>query len=221
RRHTRCADVTGVQTCALPIYIDAKLLLLQTKLSKKHIKLYDLIFKRFIASQMSSAKIRIYKLKAQLGDIIQEFQLTGEVVENGFNLISPIKTSGVIKPGEYKITQLQVRLISEKPLYTEANLIQLMREKRIGRPSTYAPTVQKLKDRGYVQSFNGRLAGTRLGFNVFNFLISKYEPLINEERTRIVLEAVDKIENGEESFIDKVIEFRKEVDNFVKKVKIY
>lgn len=201
--------------------IDAKLLLLQTKLSKKHIKLYDLIFKRFIASQMSSAKIRIYKLKAQLGDIIQEFQLTGEVVENGFNLISPIKTSGVIKPGEYKITQLQVRLISEKPLYTEANLIQLMREKRIGRPSTYAPTVQKLKDRGYVQSFNGRLAGTRLGFNVFNFLISKYEPLINEERTRIVLEAVDKIENGEESFIDKVIEFRKEVDNFVKKVKIY
>jgi reverse gyrase len=47
-------------------------------------------------------------------------------------------------------------------------------------------------------------------------LISKYEPLISEERTRIVLEAVDKIESGEENFIDKVIEFRREVENFLK-----
>jgi reverse gyrase len=197
--------------------IDAKLLLLQTKLSKKHIKLYDLIFKRFIASQMSPAKVKVLKFKSRLGDIVQDFQFNGAVVENGFNLISPIKTTGEIKEGEYKISQIQVRLISEKPLYTEANLIQLMREKKIGRPSTYAPTVQKLKDRGYVQSFNGRLAGTRLGFNVFNFLISKYEPLINEERTRIVLEAVDKIERGEENFIDKVIEFRREVEDLLKK----
>ncbi len=196
--------------------IDAKILLLQTKLSKKHIKLYDLIFKRFIASQMSPAKVKVLKFKAQLGEIVQDFKFNSVVVENGFNLLSPIKTVGEVKPGEYRISQFQTRLVSEKPLYTEANLIQLMREKKIGRPSTYAPTVQKLKDRGYVQSFNGRLSGTRLGFNVFNFLISKYEPLINEQRTQIVLKAVDGIERGEESFIDKVIEFRKEVDEFIR-----
>jgi len=196
--------------------IDAKLLLLQTRLSKKHIKIYDLIFKRFMASQMSPVKIKVYNFKAKFGDLVSDFQFNGQVVENGFNLISPLKTFGEISPGGYKVSQVQVRLVSEKPLYTEANLIQLMREKKIGRPSTYAPTVQKLKDRGYVQSFNGRLAGTKLGFNVFNFLISKYEPLISEERTRIVLEAVDKIESGEENFIDKVIEFRREVENFLK-----
>jgi reverse gyrase len=165
---------------------------------------------------MSPVKIKVYNFKAKFGDLVSDFQFNGQVVENGFNLISPLKTFGEISPGGYKVSQVQVRLVSEKPLYTEANLIQLMREKKIGRPSTYAPTVQKLKDRGYVQSFNGRLAGTRLGFNVFNFLISKYEPLISEERTRIVLEAVDKIESGEENFIDKVIEFRREVENFLK-----
>lgn len=165
---------------------------------------------------MSPAKIKVLKFKAQLGEIVHDFKFNGSIVENGFNLLAPIKTIGEIEPGEYKILRIQTYLVSEKPLYTEANLIQLMREKKIGRPSTYAPTVQKLKDRGYVQSFNGRLSGTRLGFNVFNFLISRYEPLINEERTRIVLKAVDDIEKGKESFIDKVIEFKKEVDNFIK-----
>jgi reverse gyrase len=200
--------------------IDAKLLLLQTKLSKNHIKLYDLIFKRFIASQMSPAKVKVFKFKAKFGDIVQDFQFNGAIVESGFNLVVPIKTIGDIKPGEYKILQVQKRFVSEKPLYTEADLIQLMRERKIGRPSTYAPTVQKLKDRGYVQSFNGRLSGTRLGFNVFDFLVLNYKPLVSEERTRIVLEAVDRIEKGEENFIDKVIEFRKEIDEFIKKVKV-
>ncbi|WP_075426031.1 DNA topoisomerase [Candidatus Kryptonium thompsonii] len=199
--------------------IETKLLLLQIKLSKKHLKLYELIFKRFISSQMIPAKLKVFKFKAQLGDLIQDFQFNGSIVENGFNLISPIKTVGSIDSGEYNISQIQVRLVSEKPLFTEANLIQLMREKRIGRPSTYAPIVQKLKDRGYVQSFNGRLSGTRLGFDVFKFLKSNYEQLINEERTRIVLEAVDKIESGEENFIDKVIEFRKEIESFIKRKK--
>jgi len=199
--------------------IETKLLLLQIKLSKKHLKLYELIFKRFISSQMIPAKLKVFKFKAQLGDLIQDFQFNGSIVENGFNLISPIKTVGSIDSGEYNISQIQVRLVSEKPLFTEANLIQLMREKRIGRPSTYAPIVQKLKDRGYVQSFNGRLSGTRLGFDVFKFLKSNYEQLINEERTRIVLEGVDKIESGEENFIDKVIEFRKEIESFIKRKK--
>ncbi len=44
-------------------------------------------------------------------------------------------------------------------------------------------------------------------------------PLVSEERTRIVLEAVDRIEKGEENFIDKVIEFRREIDEFIRKVK--
>lgn len=199
--------------------IDAKLLLLQTKLSKRHIRLYDLIFKRFIASQMSPAKVKIFKFKAKFGNIVQDFQLNGAVVENGFNLFVPIKTIDEVKAGEYKVLQVQKRFVSEKPLYTEADLIQMMREKKIGRPSTYAPTIQKLKDRGYVRSFNGRLSGTSLGFNVFKFLISNYEPLVSEERTRIVLEAVDRVEKGEENFIDKTIEFKKEIDEFIRKVK--
>jgi reverse gyrase len=93
-----------------------------------------------------------------------------------------------------------------------------MKEKRIGRPSTYAITIKKLRDRGYVYKIKtGQLISFKLGEQVFKFLIENFRGLVDEDRTRKVLEAMDMVENGKVSFLDVVSSFYQEIQNIIGK----
>ena len=153
------------------------------RLSRQHYLLYDLIFRRFIASQMRSSKVKktTYLLKIYKkvnGDLklIAETQISGytDIVDPGFTLIyMPFKILR-IRPKEYivKGEEIQKRKISPIPLLTQGEVVKLMKERGIGRPSTYAKIVEVLLRRGYVKSSKklGALIPTRKGIYVYTYL---------------------------------------------------
>ena len=97
--------------------------------------------------------------------------------------------------------------------YTQGSLIEEMKKRGIGRPSTYAQIVQKLLDRGYVIERKNFLFPTKLGKEVYNYLIrlKEAEKFVKEEFTRILEELMDKIERGEVYYIDVLKDLYEEV----------
>ncbi|MCX8175645.1 MAG: DNA topoisomerase, partial [Candidatus Bathyarchaeota archaeon] len=87
-----------------------------------------------------------------------------------------------------------------------------MKEKGIGRPSTYAIIIEKLKDRYYVTKLKGgQLVATKLGKRVHEFLISQYRDLLSEERTRMLYTDMDAVEGGKIRLIDAIKKLHEEV----------
>ncbi|MBC7328307.1 reverse gyrase, partial [bacterium] len=171
-------------------------------------KLYELIFRRFIASQMRPARVVVEKLKIKLPNYEWEDELVVEIKENGFNLIFP--TFSLFKKKEIpEIKPLELREVPKMELFSQGTLIQEMKKRGLGRPSTYAHIVQTLLDRGYVKEVKGRLIPTRMGIQVYNFLKNKYPQYVSEELTRRLEESMDKIEKEELDYIDVLREAHK------------
>lgn len=144
-----------------------------TEITDKHLKLYDLIFKQFIASQMKETVIEktTYEIKA-FDKILQESFIT-KIIEEGFNKILPVKTYQ-IPEGKINVNQNKSYFLKPKvPYYTYEEVIQDMKEKGIGRPSTYAITIEKLLERKYIVEKNRHLIPTKLGIEVLNIIKEK------------------------------------------------
>ena len=153
------------------------------RLSRYHYLLYDLIFRRFIASQMRPSKVKkttylveIYKKVDGTLKLIARTEISGytDIVEPGFTLIyTPFKALK-IKSGTYVVKgeEVQKRKISPIPLLTQGEIVKLMKKRGIGRPSTYAKIVEVLLRRGYVKSSKklGALIPTRKGIYVYTYL---------------------------------------------------
>jgi DNA topoisomerase-1 len=129
-------------------------------------RLYDLIWKRTIASQMADAELEKTTVTIDVSSVTDKFMATGEVIifdgflkvymestddENGSQssqeLIPPLKVNDVLKN---KIIQATERFTQRPPRYTEAALVKRLEELGIGRPSTYAPTISTIQNRNYV-----------------------------------------------------------------------
>jgi DNA topoisomerase I len=133
--------------------------------SPQEIRLYDLIWKRTIASQMSDAQIEKTTVSISISTNEMNFIATGEVLkfdgflkvyiestdeeteENGGSLLPPVKIHDVLEP---KVIHAIERYSNHPPRYTEASLVKKLEELGIGRPSTYAPTISTIQQRGYV-----------------------------------------------------------------------
>jgi reverse gyrase len=170
-------------------------------LTSKHIRLYNLIFKQFIASQMRETVVEKvkYLIKAFKEEIEEE--ILTRVIEDGYNLILPIKTYS-IKEGNIEVSNKTMYQKPKVPYYTFDTVIKDMKEKGIGRPSTYAITVQKLLDRKYIVERKGFLFATKLGKTVLN-LIKAREDLyrfVNEEFTKKLEDIMDKIAEGSKDY---------------------
>jgi len=180
-------------------------------------RLYDLIFRRFIASQMIPSRIEKTSFKLVFNDFSKEFTFVTRVVEEGFSKLSKyfnVVNLGELRDGEYLVTEVTSRAVPEHPLYTYSDLVELMKSRGIGRPSTYAKILDTLKRRGYVVEVGkGKLVATRRGKEVFKFLNEKFNDLINEERTRKLQEKIDLIEAGKEKAENVLREFYEEIKN--------
>ena len=160
---------------------------------KNALKLYSIIWKRFMASQMKETKVEFEKLTISLrGETIHEEELPVRIVEDGFNLISPIKTYQI--PQDLKIKDKRLEFIPSIVPFTQGSLIEEMRKRGIGRPSTYAKIVQTLLDRKYIVERGHYLFPTTLGRKVYNFLTSRYPEYTSEEFTRVLEEMMDRVE---------------------------
>lgn len=128
-------------------------------------KLYDLIWKRTLASQMSDAQLEKTTINIEVSKSEHQFVATGEVVvfdgflkvyfestdddseEGGKDLLPSVKAGQLLDPKEIAATE---RFTQRPPRYTEASLVKKLEELGIGRPSTYAPTISTILARGYV-----------------------------------------------------------------------
>ncbi len=173
------------------------------KLTKDHIKLYGLIFDKFIASQTKPCKLKVINIK-ELNTGLEKEGVC-EIIFNGWTRFYHLDIPRLepVESGEYKIINKTVKKIPKVTLFDDGSLVKMMKERGIGRPSTYYQIIKKLVDRHYViRSKNkNKLVPTKLGISVYAYLMENYKEFVNEERTRELEEIMEKIENGEVDYM--------------------
>ncbi|BCU68351.1 reverse gyrase [Sulfolobales archaeon HS-7] len=166
------------------------------KFSEIHFKIYDLIFRRFLASQMTDALLSITKYEIDVGNerFVQELPTK---MSGGFSALYQLKLYNVSE-GKFRPEKV-LRRGSTFKLPNYADVIHMMKNKNIGRPSTYSKTLQQLKRHGYVieSKKNKMLVATRRGMNVYTYLTEKFPDMISETRTAYLLKQMDLVAQGQ------------------------
>ncbi|MEM1688109.1 MAG: reverse gyrase [Nanopusillaceae archaeon] len=174
------------------------------ELSQYHYALYDIIFKRFIQSQMNSVIVKKFEQIIHIPEIEKDVKIEGilDVLKHGWDLVdSYVLNTNKNKPLEKtKVVKVKYKVAYKYPLYTQSDVIDMMREKNIGRPSTYATIISKLLDRKYIINRNNYLIPLDLGIKVYNFLKENFQEHVSEEKTRILENKMKILEEGKEDY---------------------
>ena len=176
----------------------------------QHLALYDLIFRRFMASQCKEyiVKIRKYRIKYD-GKEIEEERVV-EAKGRAYDLYKAVWVKNELPIGKFRKKAI-IKYLPKMPLYTQSEVIHDMRVKGIGRPSTYATIVEKLFIRDYVIEKNGKIIPTKRGKEVYEFLSQNYGSFVSEERTRKIEEEMDMVENGKADYMEILKQIYEEV----------
>ncbi len=196
-----------------PTYVNLTPEKVRSTLKPEEYKLYDLIWRRFVASQMAAAKLLKTTISVTCSGYV--FKKTcNKVVFDGFFKLWPSSVNEEDIPELNVGDKLEfVEWVSKQhftqppPRYSEASLIQLLEEKGIGRPSTYATIVKTIEERGYVDKEKGKLIPTTLGRTVNDILVKHFSSIVNADFTANMEDRLDKIEVGEEDWVNTVREF--------------
>ena len=188
-------------------------------LSRDQLRLYTLIWNRFIASQMAPQIQQSTSATLQCG--IYTLKATGvHVLFDGFTIMQPPKKKDSeesdflppLKKGEIvKNTKVngEQHFTAPPPRYTEASLIKTLEEKGIGRPSTYAPILDTIQKRRYVTKENKQFVPTEVGFKVTELLKKYFEGIINVDFTANLENWLDKIAEGKATYKKVMTDFYK------------
>jgi DNA topoisomerase I len=195
-------------------------------LDKDLFALYNLIWKRFVASQMSLEKVEATVVNVGAGDYL--FVARGQrVLFDGFTKMYEEKGEDEekvdllpeMKKGEILSlidTTLEQRFTNPPPRYSEASLIRTLEMKGIGRPSTYATIVGTVQDREYVKKEKGRLVPTSLGRTVNKMMMEYFPVIVDISFTAKVEDRLDLIEDGKKDWVKTLerfnVAFEKELD---------
>ncbi|NNG66121.1 type I DNA topoisomerase [Caldanaerobacter subterraneus] len=223
------ANVQDAHEAIRPTSVFREPEIIKDSLTPDQYKLYKLIWDRFIASQMMPAiydtvamdiKNNGYIFKASGSSVKFLGFMTVYVEGSDFQEEEEEKTLPVLKEGtkvrleELKPTQ---HFTQPPPRYTEASLIKELEEKGIGRPSTYAPTIATLLERGYVVKDKKVLKPTELGFIVTDALKEFFSEIVDVGFTAEMEEQLDKIEEGKVEWYEVVGDFYRD---FYKTLKV-
>lgn len=197
-------------------------------LTEDQYRLYKLIWERFTSSQMAPAVFDTVSVNIKAGEYI--FRVSGSTIKfQGFMLLyyedsdeEPEKEENQIPNLEEGQTLKLLELLPEQhftqppPRYTEAMLVKELEEKGIGRPSTYAPTIDVIQKRGYVEKENGRFKPTELGEIVVQILREFFSDIVDIDFTAEMEEQLDKIESGQQNRQELLKSFYASFDQQVK-----
>ena len=200
---------------------------LKSRLPSEQLRLYELIWTRTVASQMSSAVYDtvILDLAAGLSEqASHRFRATGSVlVKPGFLIVYQEDKSGkslqehdrILPPLETGDRLELTQLLSEQhfteppPRYSEATLVRALEEYGIGRPSTYAAIISTLRNREYVEMKARRFVPTDVGKVVNRFLTENFAQYVDYEFTARMEDALDAISRGESEWVPLLQDFWK------------
>ncbi len=197
-------------------------------LSRDQLRLYQLVWQRFVASQMMPAVFDTVSVDIEARHAqTYLFRAAGSVVKFlGFMVVyeeAQDEDAAAVDPAEGEGKRLPeladddpldlLRLIPEQhftqppPRYTEASLVKALEENGIGRPSTYAPTIGTIQQRGYVVREDKRLAPTETGLVVNDLLVDHFPEIVDLGFTARMEEELDEIASGEREWVPVLHEF--------------
>ena len=191
-------------------------------LSPDQFSLYQLIWNRFVASQMRPAILDVTRIEVSAGEFT--LRATGSIVRfPGFTIVytegkekaangqgeaaDEEATLPVLNVGDsLRLEQLDPKqhFTQPPPRYNEALLIHDLEDKGIGRPSTYAAIISTIQDRKYVEKREARFYPTDLGNTVNDLLVENFSGVVNVEFTAQMEEALDAVEAGEKDWVDSI-----------------
>jgi DNA topoisomerase-1 len=194
---------------------------LKEYLSRDQLKLYRLIWERFIASQMASAVLDTVTADITVGDAV--FRANGSQVKfPGFMKVYVEGTDDVQKEDDKMLPPLEEKqevtlmeiepkqhFTQPPPRYSEARLVKTLEELGIGRPSTYAPTLDTIQKRGYVALQDRRFVPTELGEIVLGLMEEFFPEILNTKFTAKMENDLDHIEEGKVQWAKVLEDFYK------------
>lgn len=174
--------------------------LITFKNTKDSLRLYELIFRRFIASQMKPMRLLKGEFQFSLPSYNWREILNLEILTKGFGLIWKSPPIFTYKE-DVKPEKIELNKVPKVYLYNQGSLIQEMKRRGLGRPSTYAEIVSTLLHRYYIYELkNGSLVPTTLGKEVYKYLVEKFSEYVSEEFTKELEEFMDMVERGEKDW---------------------
>lgn len=195
----------------------------QLKLQPQALKLYNLIWRRFIASQMTPAVFDATSLNITAKEY--EFRATGQILRfDGFLKLYQMKFEEAELP---LVTKGEILLLKDitpnqhftqpPARYTEATLVKTMEELEIGRPSTYAAVISTIQDRGYVEKDEQRrLFPTELGITVNTLLVKHFPNIVDVQFTAGMEKQLDDIAEGKKEWRPMIKDFYVPFDALLK-----
>ncbi len=175
-------------------------------LTRDQLRLYSIIWERFVSSQMNNAKTVTTSVDITAGDAV--FRVSASKISSkGFYHVIKTLSSKEEVTGNLPSLKKDEKLASEKfypeqhftqgpARYTDASMVKTLEEKGIGRPSTYAPIISVLLDRYYITRSNKQLVPTLLGKMICKILVESFPEVINEHFTAEVENQLDTVEQG-------------------------
>ncbi len=188
-------------------------------MSRDQFRLYKLVWERFVASQMSSAVLDTLSVDIAAGSAV--FRATGSKVRfpgfmkvyvegNDDGTTEEEKFLPALAPGD-KLKKEEIdpkqHFTQPPPRYTEARLVRTMEELGIGRPSTYAPTLETIQKRGYVAIEEKKFVPTELGELIIEQMEQFFPEILDAEFTAHMEEDLDHVEEGSEDWVKVLKEF--------------
>ncbi|QIZ07433.1 type I DNA topoisomerase [Priestia megaterium] len=202
---------------------------LKTFLSRDQLRLYKLIWDRFLASQMAQAVMDTMSVDLQNGNVL--FRANGSKIKfPGFiklyvegsddqvdekdRMLPDLKEGDEVFKKDIEPKQ---HFTQPPPRYTEARLVKTLEELGIGRPSTYAPTLDTIQKRGYVALDNKRFVPTELGEIIDELILEFFPDILDVEFTAKMEQGLDNIEDGKVPWVDIIDEFYQDFEIHLKK----
>lgn len=176
-------------------------------LTRDQLRLYTIIWERFVSSQMINATTTTTSAEISAGDAVFRVSAS-KITEKGFYNVIKLLSSKEDKTGNLPALKIGEEIKSDKfypeqhftqgpARYTDASIVKTLEEKGIGRPSTYAPIISVLLDRYYVTRSNKQLVPTQLGRIICKILVESFPEVINEHFTAEVENDLDKVEQNQ------------------------
>jgi DNA topoisomerase-1 len=185
------------------------------RLSHDQYKLYNLIYRRFVASQMTPAVFEVTNVEVAAAE--GRFKTQGKILRfDGYRRVLPpagkqedrllpaLSVGQALDLHDLAATQ---HFTQPPPRYSEATLIKALEKENIGRPSTYAPIIQTIQDRGYVEQKERRFFATDLGMAVTDYLVENFPKILDVKFTAHMEDELDDIVTGKEEMVKVLDEF--------------
>lgn len=201
-------------------------------LGRDQLRLYKLIYERFVASLMAPAVMDTMSVDLKNGEVI--FRATGSKVKfPGFMKVYVEGTDDQtdekdkllpdLKEGD-KVLKKDIdpkqHFTQPPPRYTEARLVKTLEELGIGRPSTFAPTLDTIQKRGYVALDNKRFVPTELGEIVLELILEFFPEILDVEFTAKMEQNLDNIEDGKVNWVSIIDEFYQDFEKHLEKAEV-